>query len=121
MKPSMARTLQVVTEQAHKDERKRLALEAHENVWYCEKCDRWQDRRSGCEADIRHDQRERDAELAEAVGCACLVLAIGTQDAPAVIAKFSGQIRLMPKPATVIVHDERCPCARAAAIRESTS
>lgn len=33
-------------------------------VWYCEKCDRWQDRRSPCEADARFDERARIWQMA---------------------------------------------------------
>jgi hypothetical protein len=49
-------------------ERERLSAEERENVWYCAECDRWQDKRTGCEADVRHDESERiRRELLEAL------------------------------------------------------
>lgn len=46
-------------------------IDMSENVWYCEECQRWQDRRSPCEADARFDEREKalaemEAEKAKA-------------------------------------------------------
>jgi hypothetical protein len=35
-----------------------LETGAH-GAWYCAKCDRWQDPRSGCEGDIREDERQK--------------------------------------------------------------
>jgi hypothetical protein len=40
-------------------------------VWYCEKCDRFQDSRSPCEADARFDERKN---IASVVGDALLAL-----------------------------------------------
>ena len=34
-------------------------VEGTKLTWYCPKCDRWQDRRTGCEADIRFDERQK--------------------------------------------------------------
>lgn len=33
--------------------------EGDDRVYYCERCDRWQDNRTGCEADIRDDERKK--------------------------------------------------------------
>jgi len=74
------------------------ALSRH--VWYCEKCDRWQDHRSGCEVDARFDQREMDACRIESAGCVCHFLV------PSYL-----EIDLETG------HDRRCPHTLAAGIR----
>lgn len=43
------------------------ALKQAEHLTYCENCQRIFDARSGCEADIRHDERSRLREKVEAM------------------------------------------------------
>lgn len=85
-------------------------------VWYCVKCDRWQDYRTGCEADVRFDERELAARAVEDVGCLCLSLFWADQRIGSTF-QFDGEIKAGSGNREIARHDSRCPLCTAEKIR----